>query len=150
MASDSFPPDDLHTADRAAIVQLTIDYCWALDTGDWDTLRRVFAADCTADLGEGGQNGVDEVIDRVSRALGHLDDSQHMVTNHQIRIDGDQATGRCYLHAQHIKHSVEGSPLFVVAGRYEDSYERRPEGWRIVHRTIVSMWTQGNMAVVRR
>ena len=32
-------------ADRAAITQLTVDYCWALDTGQWGDLRRVFTPD---------------------------------------------------------------------------------------------------------
>ena len=147
---DPFPPDDVASADRAAIVQLTVDYCWALDTGDWDVLRRVFTDDAVTDLGAGGQRGIDEIIGRVSSALGPLDDSQHLVTNHQVRIDGDTATGRCYVHAQHIRAGADGGPLFVVAGRYEDTYARRPEGWRIVERRIVTMWTDGNPEVVRR
>ena len=116
-------------ADIAAIVQLTIDYCWA--------------------LGAGGQQGCDEIIERVASALGPLDDSQHMVTNHQIRIDGDTATGRCYVHAQHIRAAAEGGSLYVVAGRYEDDYVRTGDGWRIAERRIRTRWTDGNLAVVR-
>ena len=135
--------------DRAAIVQLTIDYCWALDTGDWDALREVFTPDAVTDLGEGGQDGIEEIISRVSSALSRLDDSQHMVSTHQITIDGDTAVGRCYLHAQHIRKVTGGSPLFVVAGRYEDHYVRTSSGWRISQRRIVSMWTDGNLDVVQ-
>lgn len=137
--------------DHRAIVQLTIDYCWALDTGDWDTLRRVFTDDAVTDLGAGGQRGIEEIIERVSSALGHLDDSQHMVSTHQIRVDDDGrgAVGRCYLHAQHIRRAAEGGPHFVVAGRYEDRYVRTDDGWRIAERRIVTMWTEGNVAVVR-
>ncbi len=137
--------------DHAAIVQLTIDYCWALDTGDWDGLRIIFTPDATADLGANGQRGIDEIIDRVSDALGPLDDSQHMVSNHQITFDadGDAASGRCYLQAQHIRHGVDGEPLYMVAGRYEDRYVRTPDGWRIAQRRIVPMWRRGNTEVFK-
>ena len=133
--------------DQAEIIQLTVDYCWALDTGAWDDLRRVFTPDAATDLGAGGQNGIDEIIGRVSSALAPLDDSQHMVTNHQIRIDGDEATGRCYLQAQHIRAGTEGGSTYTVGARYEDRYLRTADGWRIAARTIVPMWTAGNRRV---
>ncbi|MFZ8968239.1 MAG: nuclear transport factor 2 family protein [Ilumatobacteraceae bacterium] len=140
----------LADADEAAIVRLTHDYCWALDTGDYEALRQVFTPDCTARLG-GNQSNVDEVIARVSAALGPLDDSQHMVSTHQIRRwDDGTVTGRCYLHAQHILAGVAGGDQYIVAGRYEDRYVHTDEGWRIAERELVVMWTAGNRDVVRR
>ncbi len=44
----------------------------------------------------------------------------------------------------------EGSPNFIIAGRYEDRLERTPAGWRIRHRDLITMWSEGNPAVVRR
>lgn len=139
--------DTDQASDRAAIKQLTIDYCWALDTADWDALRQVFRPDVVADLGAGGQNGVDEIIARVSKALAPLDDSQHMVTNHQITVDGDQATCRCYLQAQHIRHTDGDDQLYMVGARYEDACVRTAEGWRIAERKLVIMWTEGTRDV---
>lgn len=135
--------------DRAAIIQLTIDYCWALDTNEWDDLRQVFLPDAVTDLGAGGQNGIEEIIQRVSSALGPLDDSQHMVSTHQISFGPgpDDATGRCYLQAQHIRRAAVGGSLYTVGARYEDRYVRTDDGWRIAERTIVSMWTEGNRRV---
>lgn len=149
MARDSSADHRSADDDRAAIVQLTIDYCWALDTGAWDDLRSVFTPDVVADLGAGGQHGIDEIIDRVSSALGPLDDSQHMVTNHQVTIDGsgDGATGRCYVQAQHVRDEAEGGSLYTVGGRYEDRFVRTDDGWRIAERHIVVMWTNGNRQV---
>ena len=140
----------LADADEAAIIRLTHDYCWALDSGDYDALRKVFTPDCMARLG-GNQSNVDEVIARVSAALGPLDDSQHMVSTHQIRrwVDGS-VTGLCYLHAQQILAGVAGGDQYIVAGRYEDRYVRTDEGWRIAERELVVMWTAGNRDVVRR
>ncbi len=141
----------MDATDRAAIVQLTIDYCWALDTGSWDDLRVVFTADAVTDLGAGGQQGIEAIIERVSSALGLLDDSQHMVSNHQVVFEPDgRATGRCYLQAQHIKAGVEGGSLYTVGARYEDRYVKTAAGWRIAERRIVPLWTEGNRAVFQR
>ncbi|MCU0260347.1 MAG: nuclear transport factor 2 family protein [Ilumatobacteraceae bacterium] len=141
--------------DRQAIIDVTIAYTWALDTKDWDALDDVFLPDATADLGLPHTHiGRDAIKERISGALGPLDDSQHLIGNHDVRIDGDTATCRCYLHAQHVLHAAAdegtGGPLFVVAGRYEDRFVRTPEGWRIAYRTLITMWTAGNVAVVRR
>ena len=135
-------------ADRTAITDLTIAYCWALDSHDWDGLDDVFASDVTAELASPLLTGVEAIKARVKLALDPLDDSQHMVTNHQIAIDGDQATCRCYLHAQHVRHGVEGGDNFVIGGRYEDTVVRTSGGWRIQHRRLVSMWRDGNPAVL--
>ena len=133
--------------DHHEIEQLTHRYCWALDEGDWDTLRaEVFTADATADLGDGGQNGIDEIVDRVSTALANFDTTQHMVATHQITIDGDAATGRCYLQAQHVRPA--GDKLMIGA-KYDDTYVRTANGWRISYRKITALWTEGEGGLKR-
>jgi hypothetical protein len=106
--------------DRTAIVDLTIAYCWALDEHDWPALRSVFLPDARAELGFPEVTGVDAIVGIVSDVLTPLDTSQHMVTNHQVRVDGDTATSRCYFHAQHVRRAAAEGPNFIVAGRYED------------------------------
>ena len=132
-------------SDRDALLDLTIAYCWALDSRSFDELDDVFLPDATADLGRRlvGRPAIKELI---RTALVPLDVSQHTVSTHQFGVDGDRATGRCYLHAQH----VAGGGQFVVAGRYEDRYRRTPDGWRIEHRTLTVMWTAGDPAVLNR
>lgn len=135
--------------DREAIIDVTIAYCWALDGKDWDALDDVFVPEATADLGR-RLEGIDAIKARVRGALESLDDSQHMVATHQVRIDGDRATCRCYLQAQHVRRGVDGGETFMFAGRYEDQLVRTVAGWRIAHRDLVRMWTDGNPAVVGR
>ena len=72
--------------DRAAIFELTVDYCTALDSGDWDALRAVFTAEATARLGGTDHDGIDEIIGRCRAALTGLDASQHMISNHRIHV----------------------------------------------------------------
>ena len=133
--------------DRQAIVDLTIAYCWALDMHEWDELDDVFTADAVADLG-GEYRGLDAIKGRVSTVLLALDASQHVVTTHQVRVDGDRATCRCFLRAQHVKVGVEGGTTFMFGGRYEDELVRTAGGWRITRRRLAPIWTEGNPAVL--
>jgi len=134
---------DRQLDDRQAIVALTANYCWALDTGEYEGLREIFLPEATAQLGSSSQAGIDEIIERVSTSLAKFDGSQHMVNTHEITVEGDTATSRCYVHAQHMRRAGEEPPLFTLGGRYEDRLVRTPEGWRIRHRTLTSMWRSG-------
>ena len=136
--------DELH--DRQAIVDLTVAYCWALDTRDWDRLDEVFLPDASAELG-GSFVGLEAIKARVRSALEPLTVSQHMIGTHDVRVDGDRATSRCYLHAQHVRR-LDGERQFIVAGRYEDELVRTPAGWRISRRDLVVLWTAGDAAVL--
>jgi hypothetical protein len=147
---DTLPSSDAHQllVDRAAITDVTIRYCWALDTKDWPVLDTVFTVDANADLTV-DLVGREQILQRIKNALTPMDDTQHMVSNHQIVLNGDSATCRCYLQAQHVRKAAHGGPNFIIAGRYEDQLQRTPEGWRIVFRRLVVMWTEGNPAVGR-
>lgn len=137
-----------HLLDRVAIIDVTLRYAWALDTRSWDDLDDVFLPDATAHMTE-DLVGRDAIKDRVRRALEPLDISQHIIANHQIVISGDRAKCRCYLQAQHVREAAGRSPNFIVAGRYEDQLVRTAEGWRIAHRDLIIMWTDGNPSVAR-
>ncbi len=136
-------------ADRMAITDLTISYTWALDQHEFERLREVFLPDATFNVAGVPLSGIDAIIEKVSGSLSPLDDSQHIISNHQIRIDGDTATSRCYLQAQHVRNAADGGPNYIFAGRYEDELVRTSDGWRIAKRSLVHMWTEGNPAVTR-
>lgn len=141
---------DVPADDRQAIVDLTVAYCWAIDGNRWDDLDAVFTPDAHAELGR-SCDGLPAIKSRIEEALGPLDDSQHMVTNHQVTVSADGATGtcRCYFHAQHVRRAAAGGANFIVAGRYEDEVVRTSDGWRIARRVLTSMWTEGTIAVIR-
>ncbi len=134
--------------DEREVVAVATRYCRALDTQDWPLLTTVFLTDATADLATTSLLvGVDAITNRIRTALESLDDCQHLVGNHEVVIDGDSATHRCYLQAQHVRVAAVGGPNYLVGGRYEDRMVRTPDGWRIAHRTLTVMWTDGNIVV---
>lgn len=136
--------------DERDIVAVVSRYCRALDTKDWPLLDDVFVADATAQLGQPDTLvGRDAVVERITNALDKMDTTQHLVGNHEVVLDGDLATHRCYLQAQHVRESVGGDPHYIVAGQYDDRFVRTSHGWRIAHRTLNVMWTAGNLAVSR-
>jgi len=138
-------------ADERDIVATAIRYTWALDLHNWDELDDVFVAAATACFMTSQTiEGRDAIKSRISTSLGRMDASQHIVSNHEVILDGDTARHRCYMHAQHVRTVPEGPPLFIIAGRYEDDMVRTSAGWRISHRDLIMMWSDGNEAVIRR
>ena len=137
-------------SDQQAIIDLAIAYTWALDTKQFDELDAVFAADATADLHGVRCDGRDAIVARIERPLTLLDATQHLIGNHQVHVDGDTATHRCYLQSQHVKRGTPGGDNFLMGGIYDDRLARTAHGWRIIHRTMTAVWTDGNPAVIGR
>ena len=136
--------------DRQEIVDLTIAYAWLLDHGPRERLDTVFTADAVCDYMSEIVEGLPAIIEKVTNALGSLDASQHIVSNQQVSIDGDTATCRCYLHAQHTLRGTKGGDNFVIAGRYDDELIRTADGWRITFRKLSRDWTEGNSGIRQR
>ncbi len=60
--------------------------------------------------------------------------THHAITNHLIAIDGDRATIRAHIRAEHWAppEVAGGGPnCWLVVGFYDDVAVRTPEGWRL-------------------
>jgi hypothetical protein len=137
-----------HLVDERAIIELTSRYCWAIDSLDRPALEAVFLPEATAVLGAVECRGIEAIWHHINAKLGRLDTSQHVLGSHVVVLDGDTATSRCYFVAQHVRRGLEGGPHFVVAGSYVDDVVRTPAGWRIAHRVLTTLWTEGNPKVL--
>ena len=134
--------------EKQKIVDLTIAYTWIIDHGPRERLREIFTEDAVFIIDTRHLNGIDEIRGKIERTLGGLSASQHIVSNHQVSIDGDIATSRCYLHAQHTLNGTEGGDNYVMAGRYIDKLIRSGDEWRINKRQLILDWTEGNPKVL--
>jgi hypothetical protein len=78
--------------------------------------------------------------------LGKLKQSQHVIGQVHIQVEGDVAHGEVYFFAQHriLEQGIE-MDLFV-AGRYIDRYEDRDGGWKIAKRRELIDWVRTDKA----
>ncbi len=132
--------------DQRDIEQILIRYAVDLDEHQWAGLDEVFVADATATYhGIGDFTGRDGIRDMVRSALERCGRTQHLLGNYRIVVDGDKASAKCYLQAIHIGLGDYAQNIMTVWGEYRDRLERRPEGWRIVHRELEVFKVDGDI-----
>ncbi|WP_295214588.1 nuclear transport factor 2 family protein [uncultured Brevundimonas sp.] len=129
-------------ADRAEIEELVAAYSHRLDDRDWAGWAELFTEDgCyqsrVGPAFKGDLAGVAE------RNLGALEGSHHMLGQHSITLDGDEARGRCYYIGIHVRHAAHPSQCDVVAGWYHHRYRRTLDGWRFVEVRSTPSWSAG-------
>lgn len=134
--------------DEAEIRDVVNRYAYALDRKDWDDLHHVFAADASVEFkGIGRFQGIAEIIKIVESALDFALATQHLIGNVSIKIDGNTASSECYLQALHVGKGDFAGKTMTVWGKYTDRLERRPEGWRIVHRELTGIHAEGDIGM---
>lgn len=118
--------------DREAIRELDARYCRYLDESQWHRLGECFTVDGVFDgLSRiEGRTAVTEFF--AGLAAGGLTAMWHHVSNHEISVDGDRATGRSLLW----QRCVVGGVAHVSAGRYRDHLVRTGDGWRIREKQV--------------
>lgn len=137
--------------DRAAITDVVIRFAYGLDRADWDLYGSTLADEVYVDFQQA--TGFEpRVWSREEWAAGAamlegFDARQHLSTNHWITLDGDRATCRAYMFAQHYIAGIDAGTELVMHGWYDYSLERRPAGWQITRMTMHMDWAGGNDAI---
>lgn len=128
-------------ADRLEIQNVMIDYCYAIDSKNWDALDRVFTPDAIIDYTEMTpfRGTPAEAKAFLAEAMAGIRASQHIISTSQIRIEGDHAFGRTVCTNPMV---MADGHLFTVGLWYRDEFVRTPEGWRISSRYEENCWRQ--------
>lgn len=121
-----------------------------LDGKQWDALTDIFAADLTFDYGLGEQAGLAALTVNMRRFLDVCGPSQHLIGSMTITVDPGAltATSRAYVQARHQRADDPNGPVFDSNGEYLDSWQRRPEGWRITRREAKWHTHTGDPAII--
>jgi len=135
-------------SDHLAIQDVLHRYSTAIDTKDFALLDEVFTADGVADYtASGGIRGdLTEIKTWLAAALGIFSVVQHLVTNVQVDVMGDEATSVCYLFNP-LGYAAEGgkTEMLYCGGLYRDRFVRTSKGWRIRERVIETLYLDGKL-----
>ncbi len=121
---------DLQTLiDRAEITDLLTRYAHAVDRQDWDLFRTVFTPDASIDYTQvGGIAGdLDTVVGFLQEALSVFEAMQHLISNIDIAIDGDEAKVSAMVYNP---LKLPNTPMWATGGWYHHELVRTPDGWR--------------------
>jgi 3-phenylpropionate/cinnamic acid dioxygenase small subunit len=123
-------------------------YASALDKKQYQRLSEVFTREGTANyIGLAECKGLDSIIDLVSGVLDRCGQTQHLLGNVQIDVQGDQATASCYLQAIHVGLGDFAGQVNTVWGEYRDQLVKTAAGWRISYRELNVLHSQGDIGL---
>jgi hypothetical protein len=133
-------------SDRFEIQDLCYRYAEIIDAHDFDALREeIFSADAHIDYSVfgGSVGGLEETIDFLKQALTDelFPSHQHLNANLQVKLDGDEASGRimCF-NPQEMAMPDGSSQVFMLGLWYLDKYVRTAKGWRMSQRIEEKSW----------
>jgi hypothetical protein len=135
-----------HISDRLEIDDLLTHFAVAIDTKQYDLLDDVFTADALIDYTAAGgiRGSYPEAKRWITEVMAPFTVCQHLIVNHDVRIDGDRAHVRSYLYNPlGIPDGAGGTKRFFVGGYYDDDCIRTADGWRIAGRVAATVWTDG-------
>lgn len=124
--------------DREAIRDLASRYVDRVWHKDIDGVVALFDEDARFDTEEYPPVSGRAALADVFKIIFDTQDLEPWVHNHVVDLDGDTATGRCFLDLRMIR---DGKRLFAT-GFYDDTYVRVDGAWRFARRkvTMRSFW----------
>jgi SnoaL-like domain len=137
--------------DNARISRVVGSYFRALDEKHFDDshFRQILASDAKVIRPNGAAVvGPANIADSHARSFARFEATQHLLTGHDVDIDGDTAAVRANLVAIHIwkDRPVEASMLessFTAGGVITAALTRTPDGWRITRMENQVIWRTG-------
>jgi len=135
------------------ITRRRYEYAQGIDTKDWPLLRSIFTDEITMDFFDysGGPPvtlSADVWIDNVKVLMTGLDSTQHVMTNPIVDVNGDTATCRMYMKAEHFLQNSQGSYDYAIGGYYIDELIKLDGRWTIKAVTLKLFWQRGNRNIM--
>jgi uncharacterized protein (TIGR02246 family) len=123
--------------DREAIRALILAYGEAHDRRDYRAFADLFATEGEWVGGLGSAKGPQAIFELMDRTIGHNpapngSGTFHVMTNDQIRVDGDRATA--VTKWIYITPADSGAPRIVLLGHYDDRFIREHGAWKFLRR----------------
>ncbi len=136
--------------DRDAIVDVVNRYATSIDRRQWDAFGSCFTDPFLYKFmytGDWMKFTRDDIVSICSRVFAQYDATQHIATNHQIRLSGDEATCTSTLNATHYIAGAKGGPSQRQIGYYDYHLIRTADGWQIDRIELKTSWEDGNQDI---
>jgi ketosteroid isomerase-like protein len=145
-------------ADVADQIRATLHaYCRCIDAFDIDALLdEVYTPDAVDDRHAGAPlsghqdvlRGHDDIRAYFASAFESVEALAHLLTNVDVRVDGERATTTSRVLAFHwLRSTSEDGPTraadFVMMGTYDDQLSLTHDGWRICRRDVSMLGVSG-------
>ena len=146
--------------DRLAVDEVITDYAVAVDDGDWEAYRKLFAPDGRADYRSAGgiEGDAGQVAGWLAESMKLFPMRQHLIVNRRIRFgaldQNSDDTARVqadYVNPMRFARDEDGddggndgdistAPDFVCGGRYAFELLRTYDGWRLTEVVVEEKW----------
>lgn len=131
---------------RREIEDCLFRYMRGQDRLDRALQQSAFHDDATVDYGFFTGSGTDFVAFAQDLLATRYVNTQHMIGQMHIVVDGREGHGEIYFLAWHRRTAEQGGDDLLIAGRYLDRYACRDGTWRIAERREVVDWTRTDAA----
>ena len=122
--------------DVVAIQNLLAEYNHCIDGGEAEAWADLFAPDGSLDTGMAAVvSGRDTFIEFVKNTNAIVPGPRHIISNVSIAVDGNNASGRCYLQ---LWVPSEDGPKIMLTGRYRDTFVKLDGNWRFLRRHMTA------------
>ena len=131
--------------DRDELAELVSNLGLLVDAREWAALEALFCEQVDVDYtslngGEPERAAAADLVGGWRAFLGTLQATQHLIANHVVTLDGDEARVAANVTATHV---AAGDGHWVVGGRYDVRARRTDAGWRVAALTLTVRWQTG-------
>ncbi|MET7569268.1 nuclear transport factor 2 family protein [Streptomyces sp. NPDC005492] len=139
--------------DRLAVDEVITEYAVAVDDGDWEAYRKLFAPGGRADYRSAGgiEGDAGEIAGWLAESMRLFPMRQHLIVNRRIRFGAlDQnSDDTARVQADYVNpmrftsedaSDAATAPDFVCGGRYTFGLLRTYDGWRLTEVVVEEKW----------
>jgi SnoaL-like domain len=135
--------------DRIDIQDVISNLTFFIDNREFSRARELFTEDAVMDYsrviaGSSPTRSAKDFLDEGDVVIAGFDATQHLITNFDIRVDGDTAASRSHFQANH----WIGSRVWTVWGSYSQQLVRAKKGWRIKYHQCKPFFQGGDPSLV--
>ncbi|WP_280253483.1 nuclear transport factor 2 family protein [Nocardia abscessus] len=139
--------------DRLDVIDTCTRMAWHADHREWDKLATIFTDQVRLDytsLNGGAPVTLtpSQIVAAWQETLGTFAATQHLLSNHLVTIDGDEAVCTASFQATHRGSEALGASLWTLGGTYRFDLIRSGGDWRISGVVMTAVWGDGNRGLL--